>query len=177
LQVLKGKKIQLRAIEPEDLEIIYRWENDSSVWPLSNTLAPFSRFIIKQFIENSHQDIFTSKQLRLMIDRIDDEKVETIGTIDLFDFDPAHKRAGIGILIASKEDRGKGFASEALDILIGYSFTSLQLHQLYCNITTDNTESIQLFNSKGFQLVGIKKDWLLFHNCSKDEAMYQLIHP
>jgi diamine N-acetyltransferase len=111
-----------------------------------------------------------------MIDRIDGEKVETIGTIDLFDFDPAHKRAGIGILIADKENRGKGYASEALDILIGYSFTSLQLHQLYCNITTDNTESIRLFTGKGFQLVGVKKDWLLFHNCTKDEAMYQLIH-
>jgi diamine N-acetyltransferase len=176
LQVLKGKKIQLRAIEPEDLEIIYRWENDSSVWPLSNTLAPFSRFIIKQFIENSHQDIFTSKQLRLMIDRTDTGNPETIGTIDLFDFDPMHKRAGIGILIASKEDRGKGFASETLDILINYCFTTLQLHQIYCNITTDNSDSIRLFKSKGFQLIGTKKDWLLFRNEIKDELLFQLIN-
>lgn len=172
MQILKGNKVHLRPVEPEDLEIIYQWENDSSVWPLSNTITPFSKFIIKQFIENSHQDIYTSKQLRLMIDN---EKKETIGTIDLFDFDPMNKRVGIGILIANKEDRCKGYASDALDVLINYCFTTLQLHQIYCNITTDNSDSINLFTSKGFQAIGTKKDWLIFHDEMKDESMYQLI--
>lgn len=175
MQILKGNKVHLRPVEPEDLDIIYRWENDSYVWPLSNTVAPFSKFIIKQFIENSHQDIYTSKQLRLMIEKLDNEQQETIGTIDLFDFDPMHKRAGIGILIADEANRNKGYASETLDIIIKYCFTTLQLHQIYCNITTDNTESIKLFTNKGFQLIGTKKDWLIFHDTVKDESMYQLI--
>jgi diamine N-acetyltransferase len=175
VNILKGKKIQLRAIEPNDIDHIYKWENDTSIWNLSNTLTPFSRFVIKQFIDNSHLDIFQSKQLRLMIDKINTK--ESIGTIDLFDFDPLHKRAGIGILIANKENRSKGYASEALDLLINYCFTNLQLHQLYCNITTDNIDSIKLFKKKEFQEVGVKKDWLIFDTETKDEAMYQLINP
>jgi diamine N-acetyltransferase len=175
VNILKGKEIQLRAIEPNDIDPIYKWENDTSIWNLSNTLTPFSRFVIKQFIDNSHLDIFQSKQLRLMIDKINTK--ESIGTIDLFDFDPLHKRAGIGILIANKENRSKGYASEALDLLINYCFTNLQLHQLYCNITTDNIDSIKLFKKKEFQEVGVKKDWLIFDTETKDEAMYQLINP
>lgn len=173
MQILKGKKVQLRSIEPNDIDIIYKWENDSNIWQISNTITPFSKHIIKQFIDNSQYDIFTTKQLRLMIDNVQNE---TIGTIDLFNYDPMHKRAGIGILIAENENRNKGFASDALDVLIKYCFTTLQLHQIYCNITTDNTESIHLFTQKGFKLIGTKKDWLIFNEGLKDEAMYQLIN-
>jgi diamine N-acetyltransferase len=173
LNILKGEKTKLRAIEPYDLDIIHKWENDSSIWHLSNTLTPFSKNIIKQFIDNSHLDIFQAKQLRLMIENLNGE---TVGTLDLFDYDPLHKRAGIGILIADEENRGKGYASDALDVLIKYCFTVLQLHQLYCNIADDNTESIKLFTKKGFQLIGTKKDWLLFSDGTKDESMYQLIN-
>lgn len=174
MNILKGNKINLRAIEPNDLDIIYQWENNTSIWNLSNTLTPFSKNIIKQFIDNAHLDIYQSKQLRLMID--ENEGSETIGSIDLFDFDPMHRRAGIGILIADCKNRGKGYASEALDILIKYCFEILQLHQVYCNITTENIESINLFTKKGFELVGIKKDWLLFNGKVKHEAMYQLVN-
>lgn len=174
--ILTGNITKLRAIELSDIDLIYSWENDSSIWQLSNTLTPFSRHVIRQFIENSHQDIFQLKQLRLMIDKIDENKTETIGTIDLFDFDPIHKRAGVGILIAQAEDRGKGYASDALDTLINYSFYTLQLHQLYCNITEDNRESLKLFQSKGFQLIGTKRDWLIYPKGRKDEFMFQLIN-
>lgn len=176
MQILKGKKVQLRAIEPNDIELMYQWENDSTLWKLSNTLAPFSKHIIKQFVENSHLDIFQIKQLRLMIEKTDDKKLETIGSIDLFDFDPMHRRAGIGILIANKSDRKNGYASDTLNILINYCFNTLQLHQLYCNIIEDNIDSLNLFQSKGFKIIGSKKDWLIFPKGKKDELMLQLIN-
>lgn len=173
MSILTGKITQLRAIEPNDIDLIYQWENNSEIWQISNTLTPFSRSIIKQFINNAHLDIFQAKQLRLMIDSIDEKTTETLGTIDLFDFDPFHQRAGIGILIAEKKDRQKGYASDALEVLIKYCFSVLQLHQLYCNISCDNTSSIKLFENKGFKLIGIKKDWLLTPEGWKDELMYQ----
>jgi diamine N-acetyltransferase len=110
-----------------------------------------------------------------MIEKTNEEEIQTIGTIDLFDFDPMHKRAGIGILIADSKERKKGYASDALDVLIKYSFQTLQLHQLYCNITEDNLDSIKLFQSKGFELIGTKKDWLIYPSGAKNELMFQLI--
>ena len=169
---MRGKTINLRAIEPADIDILYKWEKDTSIWYLSNTIEPFSKFILEQYILSSNQDIYSKKQLRLMIDI--NESKKTIGSIDLFDFDPKNKRAGIGILI-NKNERGKGYASEALELLINYSFHTLDLHQLYCNISADNNVSLKLFHNFGFEIIGLKKQWNFINDKWMDEYMLQLI--
>ncbi len=169
---LKGKHIYLRALEPEDLEFIHAIENDESFWEISNTETPYSRYLIKQYLEESHKDIYQVKQLRLVISNYDDEP---LGMIDIFDFDFKNKRAGIGILIRNSEDRNNGFGSEALQLLTKYCFTHLNLHQLYCNITEENDASIKLFTNKGFKQIGLKKDWILVNGTYKNEYLFQLI--
>lgn len=169
---LKGQHIQLRAIEPSDIDVLYQWENDAETWMVSNTQSPFSRFVLEQYITSSHQDIYSVKQLRLIICN---EENKAIGSIDLFDFDPNHLRAGVGILIAEKADRKKGYASEALCLLMDYCFSVLNLHQLYCNITIDNEPSILLFQKHGFQITGMKKQWVRDGESFKDELLLQRI--
>ncbi len=169
---LKGQKIFLRALEPEDLDFIYTIENDESIWEISNTQTPYSRFLIKQYLENAHQDIFEVKQLRLVIANYSDV---TLGLIDLFDFDFKNKRAGIGILVNNIDDRLKGYGEEALKLLVNYSFKHLGLHQLYCNISEENLASIKLFSKLGFKEVGLKKDWNYVNGSYKNEYIYQLI--
>jgi diamine N-acetyltransferase len=174
--IFQSKTITLRALEPSDIDLLYHWENDSSIWHLSNTLTPFSRFTLEQYIINAHEDIYSTKQLRLMIDlKVNDKNKKTIGCIDLFDFDPTNKRAGIGILIIKKE-RGKGYASKALDLMIGYAFQRLNLHQLYSNVMIKQQTSLDLFKKKNFEIVGIKKEWLLVDKKWVDEYMLQLIN-
>ena len=172
---MKYEEIRLRAIEPEDLELLYEWENNNGNWIISNTITPFSRFTLKRYLENSHKSIYETGQLRLMIDLISGN--ETIGTIDLFDFDPFHKRAGIGILIADDKHRRKGYASMALTCLVNYCFRNLHLHQIYCNILGSNKESMELFKKQGFAEIGIKKDWICDSDGYYDEHMFQLINP
>lgn len=173
MNTLKGTHINLRAIEPEDLEFLFEIENNESFWEISHTQAPFSKFILKQYLENAHLDIYEAKQLRLIIEDIKAKK--TVGMIDLFDFNPQHKRAGIGILI-HPDYQQNGFASEALQLLIKYCFTHIQLHQLYANITADNKNSIHLFTKHNFNKIGVKKDWILSNNIYKDEILFQLIN-
>jgi diamine N-acetyltransferase len=171
-----GPNLLLRALEPADIDTIFRWENDSRIWHLGNTLAPYSRFAIEQFVLNTDKDIFTSKQMRLMIDwHSSGTEPISVGSIDLFDFDPFHKRAGIGILI-DESFRRKGFAVEALNLLIEYCFNTLYLHQLYCSIEQSNKESINLFTKAGFSACGIKKEWLFRNGTWTDELMFQLIN-
>jgi diamine N-acetyltransferase len=170
---MKYGKITLRALEPEDLELLYEWENDNEYWIISNTITPFSKFTLKRYLKNSHKNIYETGQIRLMIE-LTAEK-QTIGTIDLFDFDPFHKRAGLGILIADEAQRRKGYASMAVKCLIEYCFTTLQLHQLYCNILANNCESMDLFQKLGFVRIGIKKDWIKTVVGYLDEYMFQLI--
>ena len=172
---LKGTNLYLRALEPEDLEFIYAIENDEAIWEVSNTQTPYSKFLIRQYLENAHQDIYEAKQLRLAICKNDSEKA--IGLIDLFDFDPKNNRAGIGIVIQNEVDRTQGFGKEALNLLIDFSFNQLQLHQLFANIGVDNVSSLNLFATFGFQKIGVKKDWIQSNNSYQDEAIFQLINP
>ena len=105
MKTLKGSTIYLRALEPNDLEFIYAIENDESVWEISHTQTPYSRFLVRQYLENANQDIYEAKQLRLAICENADENA--VGLIDLFDFDPKNNRAGIGILIKNTENRNQ----------------------------------------------------------------------
>ncbi len=171
---LKGATIYLRALEPNDLEFIYSIENDQNIWEVSNTQTPYSRFLVKQYLENAHQDIYEAKQLRLAICQEND--FPAVGLIDLFDFDPKNRRAGVGIVIQSMENRNQKIGSEALELLIKYAFYNLNLHQLYANIDLENISSIALFTKFGFQKIGIKKDWTLVNSRYKDEAFFQLVN-
>lgn len=175
MNLLENNTIVLRALEPEDLELLYRWENDTSVWHLSTTLVPYSRYLLKKYLENSGRDIFELKQLRLIIQLKADRKA--IGAIDLFDFEPFHKRAGIGILIADRSQRRKGYAREALETLKEYCFSVLKLHQLYCNIASGNENSINLFTGAGFRLVGEKREWLFNGSGFENEWLLQCLNP
>jgi len=172
LTIKKPTIITLRAVEPKDLELLYLWENDRAVWHVSNTLVPFSRYQLKQYIESDPSDIHAHRQLRMMIDCRETEK--TVGSIDLFDFDPIHQRAGIGILIASTADRRQGYAYEAILQMMDYCRKVLFLHQLYCNVAASNAASIQLFKKAEFEITGIKKEWLRTENGWEDEFLMQL---
>ena len=170
---LKGEHIYLRALEPEDLEFVYQIENNESIWEISNTITPYSRFLLKEYLEHAHKDIFEVKQLRLVISSY---KNEVIGLIDVFDFDFSNRKAGLGILIQSEENKAKGYGSEAIKLIVDYCFTHLGLHQLYCNISENNTASLKLFEKFNFKKIGLKKDWNLVNGVFKNEFLLQLIH-
>lgn len=172
--MIKNDKIILRALEPADADLLYQWENQMDLWGVSNTLTPFSRHQIITYINQISLDIYQTKQLRLMIDVLKENQQESIGMIDLFDFDPYHSRGGIGVMIY-KPERGKGYAREAVALFIEYAFSHLGLHQVFCDISEDNNASIKLFESLGFSFVGRKKQWLKTPSGHKDELMYQKI--
>jgi len=174
VNILENNTISLRAPEPEDLDLLYIWENEPATWQVSGTLVPFSRFILKQYLEHAGNDIYEVKQLRLMIQLKKNHR--PLGAVDLFDFDPHNRRAGIGILIAEPSDRRQGYAREALETVITYCFDVLHLHQVYCNIAAGNSASIKLFKEAGFVECGRKKEWLISGSTYEDELLFQKLN-
>lgn len=169
---LENKNIFLRKPEPEDLEFLYKIENNPEYWFVSDTKAPYSRWQLKQHIENSIYDIYTNKELRLIICQ---KKTNLqIGIIDLFEFDPANSRCGIGIII-DKKFQNLGIAYQSLEICLSYCFNILDLHQVWCNILSENAISVKLFTKFGFELTGILKEWKKIENRFVDVGFYQLI--
>ena len=172
---IEGRTIRLRAVEPEDADLMYVWENDCDIWPVSGTTEPFSRHQLERFVER-HRDtigVLGDGQLRLIVET--QQEARPVGAIDLFEYDPIHRRAGVGILIYERSDRGRGYASDALEALCRYAHDTLRAHQLWCNIGADNEASLRLFRSAGFTEIGIKRDWLWRPNGYHDEVMLQKI--
>ncbi len=173
--MIEDDGIILRALEPEDVDLLYKWENDMKLWVVSNTLTPFSRYQLKQYVENSKLSLYQLKQLRLIIEVKNKESSSPVGMVDLFDFDPFHSRGGVGIVINSSF-RKMGYAKKALSLFIEYCFGYLGLNQLFANILVDNKASISLFESLGFELSGKKREWQKTKNGFVDELFYQKLN-
>lgn len=169
---LMNSAIYLRACEPEDLEVMYHIENNTSLWEVSGITVPYSRYTLKQYIESSQNDIYVDKQLRLMA--VDKKNNKVIGIADLTDFDPLHGRAAVGIVVL-EEDRRKGYANQILQLLYEYSFNFLHLHQLYAFVPCDNEASLALFCGNGFLQCGLLKEWLQTDDGYKDAYLLQRI--
>lgn len=169
---LENNNIKLRALDPEDLEILYKWENNCDLWIYGNTLTPYSRLALRQYISETQQhDIYEAKQLRLMIELKSENVV--IGTVDLYEFDFHHSRAGIGILI-DENYRNSSYASQALELIKVYVFSFLKINQIFAYIATDNHHSIRLFEKSGYKRSGELQDWICCNSVYKNVYIYQL---
>ena len=169
--MLKGTMLYLRAVESSDATMLYLWENNVDHWRIANTEVPFSMHAIHNLIEQ-YASIRTSGQLRLII-CLNDSQLP-IGAIDLYDINFRHGFATVGVLIANQEDRNKGFAKEAFQLVINYAKEVLDLYNLQCFIKADNLASIHLFDGLKFEKVGVRKEWYKFKNSRIDEICYQL---
>ncbi|WP_036154950.1 GNAT family N-acetyltransferase [Maribacter forsetii] len=170
---LKGEQIYLRALEQRDLDFLYEIENNTSVWEVSGTVTPYSKDVLQLYLDSAHRDIYDVKQLRLVICSKDHKAV---GLIDVFDFEPNHNRAGIGIIVLDEGQRNRGIGSEAITLLCNYLFNVLGLKQIYANILEENAPSLHLFKKLGFQEIGVKKDWVRFKDTYKNEVLLQKIN-
>lgn len=167
-----SNNVHLRAMEPEDLDLMYAIENDPELWYVSNFSVPYSKYVLKEYIANSQYDMFADKQLRMMVVRNTDDRV--VGTIDITDFAPLHRRGEVGIGIL-REYQGNGYGKEALEMLCNYIFNFLHLHQLTAHIAADNERSLHLFKSCGFKECGLLKEWWAIKDTFKDVILLQYI--
>ena len=172
--LLKNDIVTLRPLELSDLDNLYRWENDPEIWEVSYTILPYSRYSLEQYItQESQKDIYEARQFRWVIEA--NASHTAVGLIDVFDFEPFDMRAAVGVSVNEKQSRGKKLATNAMKLLIEYCFNYLHLHQLYARIFTDNTASVALFKTLGFEQCGLFRQWHLSQDGWKDEAVYQLI--
>lgn len=169
---LNNHNIRLRAMEPEDLELLYTLENDPASWDISNFNVPYSRFQIRQFIENSQADAYADQQIRLMIERCADHAV--LGTIDIDQFSPMHQRGDVGIALLQPY-RHQGHGAEALSLLTDYAFRFLQMKQLTAHIASDNEASLRLFHAAGFTDCGLLRQWWRMGSEYKDVVLLQCL--
>ena len=163
-------EIRLRAMEPEDLDLLYGIENDSQLWDVSTNNVPYSRYLLHDYIATSSGDIYTDRQVRLIIEN---RVGETVGVVDLTNFDARNCRAEVGLVVVSRH-RHCGYGQQALDRLADYALHVLHLHQLYAVIDTANEHSLQVFQKAGFTETARLKDWLYNGREYHEAALMQI---
>jgi len=168
--LFENENIRLRAVEPEDLDRLYAWENNTQLWDVGNTRNPYSRYILKQYIVNSDKDIYESKQLRLMMVSV--KTGDTVGTVDLFDFDIHNSRIALGLYVDAAF-QGKGYARESLHLVEEYLFDYLKINQLYCHIAENNTASMRMFEQEKYEKTGLLRDWIKTANGFENIVVFQ----
>ena len=169
--MLKSSKLKLRAVEPEDLDLMYLIENDTELWPCGQTFVPFSHFALKQYIAESTNDFFHDRQLRLVIEKADGVSV---GFVDLQNYNPQHHRAEVGIVVTPEQQR-QGLATEALRLLAGYVSVHLGVHQLYALVPESNAASVALFKKCGYKKTATLQDWLNTPAGWQSVVVFQLV--
>lgn len=162
---------RLRALEPQDVDLLYVWENDVEVWRVSGTIAPLSYERIARFVEEQSYDLNTTRQMRLIVE----VEGRAVGSVDIFDFEPQHQRFGLGVLIYAQADRRCGYARAAIGAVVEYARDVLGLRQVWAMIAVDNTPSIALFESLDFVRCAHRRDWLRRGREFVDVYDYQLL--
>ena len=162
------ESVILRALEPKDLNDLISIENNQYLWKYSNRNEPFSKHLLSKYIEQQNQDIFEVKQKRFVISQVDEN---FLGFVDLFDFTPIHRRAGVGIVLR-KDQMGKGIGKKSLELLNEYAYKHLNINILFANIAFENRVSILLFESCGYEQQGLKKNWNFYDGTFHDEYIY-----
>ena len=151
-----SKSVHLRAMEPEDLELLYQIENNPALWKVGVTNVPYSRYQLRDYLARATGDIFTDRQVRLVVEN---EEGTAVGLIDMMNYEPQHHRAEVGIVIREPY-RHQGLGAAALEQLKEYAREIIHIHQLFAYIDTANEESLRLFQKAGFQRTAILNDWL-----------------
>ena len=163
--------VHLRAIEPEDLDLLYRIENDVKLWNVGITNVPYSRYTLHDYVANATYDIYTDRQVRMMVEN---DQHEVVGIVDLVSFDPANRRAEVGLIILDAF-RKQGYGSSVLEALANYALTVVHLHQLYAYCLESNDASRRLFSRCGFEQSGLLKDWFRVDKTYENVILMQKI--
>ena len=168
------QKISLRPLEPEDLELLYTIENDMTQWHTTNTTTPYSHYDLKDYILNQQHDIYTDRQIRLVITLHTTQGTQAIGLADIYNYDPHNDKAEIGIVI-KQQYQGNKYATQALTQLVTYARDVIHLHQLYAIVQNDNKISLNMLNAAGFNIKTTLQQWLRQGKKYQDAILMQII--
>lgn len=167
-----GESFSIRALEPGDLDVLFEIENDSRLWPLGISKEPLNREILTLYLSTMPGNLQRDGQLRMALYRVNSPQ-RALALVDLYDYDPVARKAGVGIAVLESE-RGKGLGAIALKELMDYSRNILALRMLHAVIPVENAASLALFEKIGFEHVGRLKDWIWTNGAFEDAHMKQI---
>ncbi|MDP4578850.1 MAG: GNAT family N-acetyltransferase [Schleiferiaceae bacterium] len=159
--------LSLRALEPEDLDLLVRWEADHADAGLR--VAPYSRAVLSRYLEESHRDFWDAGQVRFVLC---DPTGRAVGLFDLFNAQPVHQRAEVALLV-DPSVRKQGLGKSGLLLVEQWAFGRAGLRSIYAEVFTDNAPALRVFASSGYQSAGVLKAWYRVGREFRDTELFQ----
>lgn len=168
--MIKGKRLTLRAIEREDLPRYVAWMNDPEVTHHLLTYPPLNLEDETEWYENQRKDD-TSLNLAIVITG---EKLH-IGSVSLMHLNRQDQNAELGILIGDKTQWGQGYGREAIELLVHYGFTELNLHRIYLRVDASHAAGIRCYQKCGFVEEGRLREAVFHHGYFEDHLIMSIL--
>ena len=148
--MLRSNSIQLKELSQEDSPVIFEWINDRETVLYNSPYKPISEIQHKTWFENiqNRNDIFIFGIYEIKTDKI-------IGTCQLHSINWIHRNAELQIRLGNKGNRGKGYGSEAVRLLLDFAFRDLNLYRIYLHVFQTNTNAIHVYEKVGFKKEGL----------------------
>lgn len=161
--------ITLRALEPEDADLMYRAENELTATLHSDNPAPYSRRMLVEYALTYDADPFRSGQLRLIA--LNHENTP-VGILDYYDISARDSHAWVSCLVLP-EYRGLNIGKEMIAAGVGYAVNRLGLTSLAAIVHTDNLPSLRIFEYAGFRRTGFLEKWHFSNGALRDVVLMQ----
>ncbi|WP_101843588.1 GNAT family N-acetyltransferase [Halobacillus sp. Marseille-P3879] len=152
--MFKGERIKLRKLTSADTETYHRWRNNDEVMRFTNpSLDKYTYKETEEYIENLLESPSSKSYLIELI-----QSKKPLGVTSLINIDYKNRNAECIIDIGEHEYWGSGYGTEALQLLINYSFMELNLHKVYLRVFSFNERAISLYEKMGFRIEGEQLD-------------------
>lgn len=145
--------IRLRAVEPEDADLLYDVESDSSQWKANGMMAPLSRHLLLQYALSYTASPEKEGQLRLIAEASENDIPFVVGVVDIFEIDTVNGNASVAIYIIPKY-RNSGYGTLCLEIISRYCLHILNLNVIIARISEVNPASRRMFEKASFVMSG-----------------------
>lgn len=175
----KAQNIYIRLLSLNDANDILQLEKKNQEFFQAYTIKrspdyytiSFHKDLINQKMEKAKKD----SEYNFGIFKIDDD--ELIGTISLFRILRGPLQSALVGYSLDKDHNGKGYATEAVKLVVNYAFTTLQLHRIEAGVMPHNIGSIRVLEKAGFIQEGISKSNVKINGKWEDHKILALINP
>jgi RimJ/RimL family protein N-acetyltransferase len=171
--MLRGERVQVRAVELADLPSLHDWWADPAHW---HEMAEPARLLSFEAVEDwydAERDRVDLQEGRTLA--IADSAGGILGTIQYGRIDPRDRACEIGMFLGKGEDRGKGYGSEALRLLLAFLFGDLGVHRASLQVHPDNAAAIRCYEKMGFASEGRLRQCRFFDGRFHDMLVMALL--
>ena len=152
-KAIEGKQLYLRFLKYDDLDRTWEWLHRPDVYNKIGVKTPFSKEEQKKWYASLEKDKF--KKVFAVCKK--DNNIH-IGNVSLDMIDIRHGNARLSIFIADHNARGKGYGSEALQLLEKYAFDTLKLHKIWCKTDAGDEKVLNFYHNLRFIQEGRLKE-------------------